>query len=173
MDITINQIMEDASTRWNCSVSEAKMRLKSSLWDVNMESELAITRTSNSAKQQQQQDMKDEEEEEKDNAWGNLTTSVELALPDNKWIEDGYECPICLLRQCVFRGIQLSCQHIICRSCLSDYLKNSILSSGNPFITCPAFKCNAPIEECVIHVLTDLSTFAKYRQNVKSVEVVS
>jgi len=63
----------------------------------------------------------------------------------------------------MFNGIRIHCGHTICISCLSDYIFNQI-DNGVTCIKCPQFKCKALIDDSIIHVLSDVIAYGRYRQ---------
>ena len=88
-------------------------------------------------------------------------------LKDESFI---YQCPICLEEKCIINGIKLHCNHVLCVSCLSDYILNNI-KSGNAFIKCPKIdmnnngkQCINYIDDTIIHSMCDNILYQKYYQ---------
>jgi ariadne-1 len=72
-----------------------------------------------------------------------------------------HECPSCLDDFEVHEMATLSCSHIYCKRCFSDYLKLQI-KEGVSSVPCLGYKCNRLVDEPLIASLVDQDVYSKY-----------
>ncbi|GMH38623.1 hypothetical protein BSKO_06507 [Bryopsis sp. KO-2023] len=64
--------------------------------------------------------------------------------------EGTWECPVCMLEKPGREFIRVpGCKHLFCMDCFSEFCRVNV-QEGQVELTCPAFKCNNPLEQHVI-----------------------
>eukprot|EP01083_Nonionella_stella_P167644 563981_1 len=138
IDQMIRKLIEIMSNKWKCSGAMAKQKLSQSLWNYD-------------------RNMMKQNDESCD------VETAALVLP----LTAEFECPVCLELRCMFGAMKLSCEHMICVECLSNYIANQI-NNGIICIKCPQFECKALLSDAVVHILSDHISYKRYRQFIRN-----
>ena len=167
IDETITALIISSALKWKCTKSEAKQKLASSLWasDESIDDQLQRVRKLKRLKSQDTStgfdavDLYDITLNTLAPTKSDVEQGIELQLPERI----PFECPVCIEEKSIFGGIRIHCGHTICISCLSDYIFNQI-DNGVTTIKCPQFKCKQLIDDSILHVLSDVVAYGRYRQ---------
>ena len=88
-----------------------------------------------------------------------LLLACELSSKSTQFSQNSYLCSVCLQQLKGSKRLQLSCEHIFCRSCLEDFWKMCISEGDVDRVGCPHSECvkknRKADEEEVARVVSD------------------